>query len=108
MEMHAVAARAQAVIARVPGQVGTSLLWALRLRRHPYGVEVVGDPHDVFAPGAVRHPLRRLFRWQGSRALRRQCVESACASYVTERTLQARYPAGAPRPATLASTSPTT
>jgi len=60
----------------------------------PYGLEVVGDPWDVFAPGVVRHPLRpflrRYFWWQ----LRRQCAGAAGVAYVTERALQKRYPIG--------------
>jgi glycosyltransferase involved in cell wall biosynthesis len=59
---------------------------------HPYGVEVVGDPYDVFAPGAVKHPLRPFFRWWFPLQLRRQCAGACAAAYVTEHTLQRRYP----------------
>ena len=58
----------------------------------PYGVEVVGDPHDVFAPGAVKHPLRPFFRWWFPQRLRRQCARACAAAYVTEHALQQRYP----------------
>jgi glycosyltransferase involved in cell wall biosynthesis len=55
---------------------------------------VVGDPYEVFAPGAVRHPLRPVFRqWFASR-LRRQCREASAVAYVTEKSLQRRYPPG--------------
>ena len=57
-------------------------------------MEVVGDPYDVFAPGAVVHPLRPFFRWWFPRQLRRQCVCACAAAYVTEQALQRRYPPG--------------
>ncbi|GAG41465.1 unnamed protein product, partial [marine sediment metagenome] len=57
-------------------------------------VEVVGDPYDVFAPGAIKHPLRPLFRQIFSRRLRHQCDNAQACSYVTEKKLQLRYPPG--------------
>jgi glycosyltransferase involved in cell wall biosynthesis len=60
----------------------------------PFGLEVIGDPYDVFAPGSVQHPLRPVLRWWLTRKLKREC-ESACAvAYVTHAILQKRYPAG--------------
>lgn len=53
---------------------------------------MVGDPYDVFAPGAVKHPLRPFFRWWYPRGLKRQCAHACAASYVTEEALQRRYP----------------
>lgn len=81
-----------AVILRVPSQIATHLDPMLRRAGRPYGVQVVGDPYDVFAPGTIQHPLRPYFRWSFSRNLRRQCANAAAAAYVTERTLQRRYP----------------
>jgi glycosyltransferase involved in cell wall biosynthesis len=83
-----------AVILRVPGRIGTCVESQLRKMRRPYGVEVVGDPYDVFAPGGVGHPLRPLFRWWFARNLRRQCAGTCAAAYVTEYALQRRYPPG--------------
>jgi phosphatidylinositol alpha-1,6-mannosyltransferase len=83
-----------AVLVRAPSAIGTMLCAALARRGQPYGVEVVGDPQDVYAAGAVEHPLRPLFqRWFVTR-LRRQCLGAAGAAYVTERSLQERYPVG--------------
>ncbi len=82
-----------AVILRVPSHVGTSLERYLQSRSHPYALEVVGDPYDVFAPGVIDHPLRPLFRWHFSRRLRQQCRRAIGVAYVTERVLQMRYPA---------------
>jgi len=81
-----------AVQLRIPCHIGGEVWRRLRARQ-PYGVEVVGDPYDVFAPGSVRHSLRPFFRWWSVRELRRQCAGACGASYVTERALQRRYPA---------------
>jgi glycosyltransferase involved in cell wall biosynthesis len=83
-----------AIILRVPGQVSSCVERHLRKMRRPYAVEVVGDPYDVLAPGAVRHPLRPLFRWWSPRRLRRICGRACAATYVTEEALQRRYPPG--------------
>ncbi len=81
-----------AVILRVGSPIAACIEQALRRTGHPYGVEVVGDPYDVFAPGAVHHPLRPFFRWWFSRQLRRQCAGACAAAYVTAEALQRRYP----------------
>jgi glycosyltransferase involved in cell wall biosynthesis len=81
-----------AVILRVPGQIGACVERHMRKQGRPYGVEVVGDPYDTFAPKAVRHPLRPLFRWFFPRRLRRVCGRACAAAYVTKHALQRRYP----------------
>jgi glycosyltransferase involved in cell wall biosynthesis len=81
-----------AVILRVPGTIGTVAAAQLARTGLRFGVEVVGDPWDVFAPGAVSHPLRPLFRRWFARNLRRQCRAAAAALYVTRAALQRRYP----------------
>jgi glycosyltransferase involved in cell wall biosynthesis len=58
----------------------------------PYGLEVVGDPYEAFAPGAIKHPLRPYLRRQATQSLKEQCERAAAVSYVTERSLQRRYP----------------
>ena len=79
-------------ILRVSSHIAGCLWSALQAASHPYAVEVVNDPWEVFAPGVIRHPGRPIFRrWFTSR-LQRQCRQAAAASYVTERTLQNRYP----------------
>ena len=50
-----------AVQLRIPCHIGGEV-WRRLSRRRPYGVEVVGDPYEVFAPGSVRHVLRPFFR----------------------------------------------
>jgi glycosyltransferase involved in cell wall biosynthesis len=82
-----------AVILRVGSQIANILERRLHERNHPYALEVVGDPYEVFASGVVDHPLRPFFRWHFSRRLRRQCLRASGVAYVTKRALQERYPA---------------
>ena len=88
----AAVAPGDAVLFRVPSQLATVMMPPVRGAGRPYAVEVLGDPFDVFAPGAVRHPLRPFFRWWFTRQLKRQCAEACAALYVTRETLQRRYP----------------
>ncbi|MBI3463693.1 MAG: glycosyltransferase [Planctomycetes bacterium] len=84
---------ADAVVLHGGSQVATQLVPLLARRGRPYGVQVIGDPYDVFAPGVVSHPLRPLLRWWLSRRLRQQCLGASCVTYVTKQSLQRRYPA---------------
>ncbi|MER7007980.1 glycosyltransferase [Dactylosporangium sp. NPDC000555] len=102
--VRAAAEPADAVLLRVPSAIGTLLHRVLRRRGTPFGLEVVGDPYDVFAPEASRHPLRPLLRRWFTRRLRAQCRAASAVSYVTERALQASYPA-APGAVTVAYSS---
>lgn len=86
--------QSEAVILRTPGMLAAVAYSVMREERRPYGVHVVGDPYDVYAPGAIRHPARPFFRWWFSRQLRKQCADSAVATYVTAEALQRRYPPG--------------
>jgi glycosyltransferase involved in cell wall biosynthesis len=81
-----------AVIMRVSSHIAGCLEPILVRRSQPYGVEVINDPFDLFAPRAVDYRLRPVFRWLFRRRLRRQCRHACAAAYVTERTLQSRYP----------------
>jgi glycosyltransferase involved in cell wall biosynthesis len=80
-----------AIQLRIPCPIGR-IAWSLLPSRRPYGVEVVADPYDVFAPGSVQHPLRPFFRWYFPRVLRQQCAKATAALYVTRSALQQRYP----------------
>ena len=83
-----------AFILRVPGTVGSILWRQLMKNKIPYGVEVVGDPWGALAPGCVKTILRPALRRIAKRQLVRQCYHASVASYVTEYTLQKRYPPG--------------
>lgn len=82
-----------AIIMRVDSQIAACMYPFLRKTGHPYGVEVVVDPYDVFSPGAIKHPFRSLFRWKFVYQLKQQCAASSAAAYVTREALQRRYPA---------------
>jgi glycosyltransferase involved in cell wall biosynthesis len=83
-----------AVILRVPSTLANLLVPVLRKRGQPFGLEVVGDPWDVFSPGAFKWPwpVRVLARFWFTRALKQQCREAAAVAYVTKFALQRRYP----------------
>lgn len=81
-----------AVLLRIGSLLASCAQPVLRRDDHPYGVEVVGDPWDMFAPGTVRHPLRPFFRHWFTRKQREQCAGACGALYVTAGALQRRYP----------------
>jgi glycosyltransferase involved in cell wall biosynthesis len=90
--MRQAVASADALCLRAPGPIA-GLAWRLRDGR-PFGVEVVGDPLDALAPGAVRSAARPLARAVLARELRAMCRNADAVAYVTAGTLQHRYPAG--------------
>ena len=82
-------------LCRVPSENGYYASSLLRRKGIPYGVEVVGDPWDVFARGTIKHWARPFFRVLAYQRLRK-CVGNAFAAiYVTRRSLQRRYPSRA-------------
>jgi glycosyltransferase involved in cell wall biosynthesis len=81
-----------ALILRDYGALGGATSLRFRLSGRPYGIEVIGNPYDVFAPGAMNHPLRAMMRIVAPKLLRYVCVHACAATYVTERTLQRKYP----------------
>lgn len=83
-----------AVLCRVGSRLADDLIPILWKQQRPYALEVVGDPMEALAPGAVKHPLRPVFRRLSTRALKLQCAHAVAVSYVTEHALQRRYPAG--------------
>lgn len=85
-------AKNSAFIARSPGTLGSVLIRKLGKIGHPFGMEIVGDPYDVFAPGAIKHPLRMFLRQWFTWSLRQECSKACAVSYVTEFSLQNRYP----------------
>lgn len=91
-KLHEILMPGYAYICRVPGQIGGMAAAILARRKIPYGVEVVGDPWDVFAPGSIKHVLRPLFRHEGRKVLRKVVKNASAALYVTNKKLQARYP----------------
>src|SRR5262245_59044929 len=54
--VRAICAADSAFIFRIPSRPGMLAARELQRLGRPYGIEVAGDPHDVFSPGAVLHP----------------------------------------------------
>lgn len=79
-------------ICRIPGNISNIVIKYLHKKNIPFGVEVVGDPWDVFAPGSINHPLQSYFRWKGYFDLKKNVDLASAALYVTKETLQKRYP----------------
>ncbi|MBH8562375.1 glycosyltransferase family 4 protein [Nostoc sp. CENA67] len=82
---------AEAIQLRLPCTIGSEV-WRLLPSLRPYGVEIIADPYDVFAPGSVQHPLSPIFRRLFSHELKQQCFKAPAALYVTKKALQQRYP----------------
>ncbi len=81
-----------AVILRGGAPIADAVERLVHRTGRPFGLEVLGDPYEALAPGAVRLPLRPFFRWWFTRELRRHCRHTCAAAYVTRHTLQERYP----------------
>jgi glycosyltransferase involved in cell wall biosynthesis len=82
--------RADAIILRVSSPIARCVQREMAPGR-PFGAEVVGDPYEVFAPGAVEHPLRPVLRSVMTKQLKRQCEKACAVAYVSGGELQRRY-----------------
>lgn len=85
-----VAGSAEAAVLRIPGLVGQGLAREMAALGKPYAVEVVEDPATTHARSDVVGKVGDLVYVRGTRWA---CRQAAAASYVTERFLQARFPA---------------
>lgn len=81
-----------AFILRIGSPIADLLGPMLKKANIPYAVEVVGDPWDVFAKGAINHPARPFLRSYFAYKLKQQCAAAKFSSYVTKNALQKRYP----------------
>jgi glycosyltransferase involved in cell wall biosynthesis len=79
-------------IFRVSSVIANLLAPILIIKKHPYGLEVVGDPWDTFSPGSVRHFLRPFFRVTSYYGLLYLIKNATGVAYVTQNSLQRRYP----------------
>ena len=78
-----------AYILRVPGILGDLASEVLYKKAIPYGVEVVGDPHEVFNGKGL---MQRFFQKTGVLGLKKTVKRASSALYVTKSVLQAHYP----------------
>ncbi|MFT4781661.1 MAG: colanic acid/amylovoran biosynthesis glycosyltransferase [Pseudohongiellaceae bacterium] len=83
----------QCVILRIPSFLAF-LYEQIVCRRHSkkYGVEVVGDPEDVFSKKASKSLFRRVYSWLFATIQKKQCQKAVSSAYVTARALQRKYP----------------
>jgi phosphatidylinositol alpha-1,6-mannosyltransferase len=81
------------LVLRIPSPLANALCGALTNDGRRFAVEVAGDPYDQMAPGAMRHPLRPLFRRHYADRQKALCRSARVVKYVTRSTLQRRYPA---------------
>lgn len=80
-------------ILRIPDEIAFSIISTLRKRKIPFGVEVVSDCWDFFAPGTFKTPLRPFLRIRWHFKQKKACTSATCVSYVTKEYIQRRYPA---------------
>lgn len=82
------------LLLRSPGTIGTLLALACMCSRRSFAVEVVSDPWDVFMRGVTGRRSAPIVRPLAAGALWLACRQAAGVAYVTEETLQRRYPPG--------------
>ncbi|MCU0514304.1 MAG: glycosyltransferase family 4 protein [Anaerolineae bacterium] len=82
----------EAIVLNVSSLIADVIVPALKARQFPFGVQVISDPANTFAPGTMRHPLRPLLRRVFVRLLKKHCAAATAASYVTRSYLQQHYP----------------
>jgi glycosyltransferase involved in cell wall biosynthesis len=83
---------ADAIILRVPCNIGALVWWWSGTKGHPYGVEVVADPQDLLSPGAIKALLLPVWRRLLPFYLKKICLGATAAAYVTRYALQRVYP----------------
>jgi phosphatidyl-myo-inositol dimannoside synthase len=81
-----------AIIVRAPSPLAYMTCQAATRLDRPFAAEIVGDPDQVFSPGAFHHPLRGSIRRLATAAQRRIARDASAVLYVTREELQRRYP----------------
>lgn len=75
-----------ALLLRVPSNLAHSFT-----PNGPFAVEVLGDPAELYSPGACRAAMRAFYRQWFVIRLRQQCQQAVAAAYVSKE-LSCRYP----------------
>ena len=83
---------ADAVLLRAPGIISALAFRELRRARRPFGVQVVGDPWEVFGVGQAGGILAPVYRVFFTRNLKKLCSAAVAVSYVSVSGLRHRYP----------------
>jgi phosphatidyl-myo-inositol dimannoside synthase len=84
--------RTEAIIVRSPSPLAFLTARAAAVRARAFAAEIVGDPDQVFSPGAFRHPFRGWLRAAATAAQRQIARDAIATLYVTTDVLQRRYP----------------
>lgn len=80
-----------AVIVRLPSAIGYQFVNHIDGKK-PYALEVVIDPWDYAAPGMIKSKFRAAIRLVWTYNLKKYCLRANGVSYVTQFSLQNRYP----------------
>lgn len=78
-------------ILRVPGLLGYNISQCLCKKNISFGIEVVGDPEEVFVSSNFSNPLIRAINYLSVRQLKFIISKASCILYVTNETLQNKY-----------------
>ena len=82
-----------AYVLRIPGPLGNLIAQILNNNKVKYAVEVVGDPYEVAKFLNLPRLLKLLLKNYSLLKMRKVVANSVAALYVTNETLQRRYPA---------------
>ncbi|MGP9710913.1 glycosyltransferase [Psychrobacter sp. AOP29-E1-7] len=81
------------IVLRVPGIIGFYGANFLKKQGASYGIEVVGDPYEVFSKENFNHPLRLILQKISIKQLKETIAYAKSVVYVTKKDLQRKYPA---------------
>lgn len=79
-------------ILRMPGLISVFILPFLVVRNKKYGIELVGDPYDVFGSGGVGKYFSKVLQMIFTTITVFACARAASVAYVTKSKMQKRYP----------------
>lgn len=92
-KLRALSMRRGAFVLRIPGIIGSVLGGYLVRQNRPYALEVVGDPEDAFMPKAAGYPLISPIAGKiETNSMKKLIFNAPLISYVTENSLQMKYP----------------
>lgn len=89
--------RGDAYLLRIPGTIPSIMCFVLLLKRIPFAVEVAADPFDSYSSKALdSHPFSSLIQFLFVKLVKFQCKRAMASVYVTDYSLQKKYPPGIP------------
>ena len=85
----------ECALLRIPSPIANLAVKQIKQSGIPWGVEIVNDPWDNFAPGTLKSILRPYIRRYFTKQVKRCALEANGVAYVTKEALQKRYPSTA-------------